>query len=163
MKYFLQFALLFTLLIGCTNNDAQSDFERQAFGEPNGITQTDENGNIIGDPDSDDWRTSPFYAGLAEINPIFPNPVLYGSNGATLDVFLNGTPLTSVLELGYFDFQNRWTQVQRVDGITDFSQNPLIVSPASFGSNASLARGTYRLVLLDGNQRVITYGDIEIE
>ncbi len=154
--------LLLFLTFGCTNNDAQSDFERQAFSPADGITQTDENGNIVGNPDTDDWRTSPFYAGLAEINPVFPNPVLYSSS-ATLDVFLNGTPLTSVLELGYFDFQNRWTQVQRVDGVTDFSQNPLIVNPASFGSNASLARGTYRLVLLDGNQRVITYGDIEIE
>ncbi len=153
---------VFLVMLSCTNNDAQSEFEQKAYSQPEGITQTDQNGNVVGDEDPDDWRTSPFYAGLAEIEPSFPNPLLY-SETASLEVFLNGTPFTSILELGYFDFQDRWTQIDLEQDISEFSVSSLTIDPQFFGSNVSLARGTYRLIVFDGNQRVITYGDITIE
>ena len=156
--------LLVTFLVNtsCTSNDAQEEFERNAYALAEGITRTDNNSNVIGDPDEDDWRTSPFYSALATIQPAFPNPILYGTT-STLDIDMNGNSLTSVLELGYFDFQRRWTQLDLRDDVSEFSTTPLTINSQLFGSNASLARGLYRIVLFDGNQRVITYGDIEIE
>lgn len=148
--------------ISCTSNDAQEDFERLAFSQAEGITQTDNNSTIIGEPDEDDWRSSPFYSAIASIEPAFPNPILYGTT-ATIDVDMRGNSLTSLLELGYFDFQNRWTQLDLREDISEFSTTPLTINSELFGSNADLARGLYRLVIFDANQRVVTYGDIEIE
>lgn len=153
---------VFLVMLSCTNNDAQSEFEQRAYSQPEGITQTDQSGEIDGDEDPDDWRTSPFYAGLAEIDPAYPNPLLYNET-ATLDVYLNGASSTSILELGYFDFQDRWTQIDLEQDVLEFSVSSLTIDPQFFGSNASLARGTYRVIVFDGNQRVITYGDITIE
>lgn len=153
---------VFLVMLSCTNNDAQSEFEQQAYSQPEGITQTNQNGTVVGDEDQDDWRTSPFYAGLAEIEPAFPNPLLF-SETASIEVQLIGAPFTSILELGYFDFQDRWTQIDLEQDVLEFSVNSLTIDPKFFGSNASLARGTYRVIVFDGNQRVITYGDITIE
>lgn len=153
---------IFLFSISCTSNDEQEDFERRAFSQAEGITQTDNDSNTIGEPDEDDWRTSPFYAAIASIEPAFPNPVLYGTT-ATIDVVMNGNSLTSLLELGYFDFQNRWTQLDLREDVSEFDTVPLSINSQLFGSNASLARGVYRLVIFDGNQRVVSYGDIEVE
>lgn len=163
---FIPIILFFALLLtaACSNNDAQQEFESQAYQPAEGITQTDNNSTIIGDADPDDWRTSPFYSGLAVIQPIFPNPVPYGSS-ATLEVQLNGSSFTSILDLRFFDtFTNTWQQVEFRDDVSgDFSLTTMRIDPKFFGSNVEIARGTYRLVLFDGNQRIITYGDITIE
>ncbi len=151
------------MIISCTGNDAQEEFERSAYSPANGITITDNSSNIIGDPDEDDWRVSPFYSGLATIEPAFPNPILYGT-AATLEVNMTGNSFTSVLELGYFDFQDRWTQIDLKDNIEEFGFTSFRIDAGQlFGENAEVSRGLYRLVLFDGNQRVVTYGDIEIE
>jgi hypothetical protein len=162
MKHSPLLLLLSFFLVYCNPNDAQQEFERQAYAAAANITPTDFNGNTTGETDDDDWRISPFYAGLARINPLFPNPVPYGNTG-TLEIFMNGTPYTTVLVLGFIDIRNEWVQVAFQDDVTDFSQNTLLVNPEIFGSNVDNARGTYRLILLDGNQRVITYGDVIIE
>lgn len=151
--------------ISCTNNDEQTDFERSAYSPASGITQTDNSSNIIGDPDEDDWRTSPFYTGIMTIDPAFPNPVLYGTS-TTLDVAISGNSLTSILELGYFDARDSrrpWIQLDLREDISEFSLSSLTINTQLFGSNAELARGLHRIVLFDGNQRVVTYGDIQIE
>lgn len=156
------FVLLLFILSSCTSNDAQESFERRAYNPAEGITQTDNNANIIGSADDDDWQTSPFYSGLASIEPAFPNPVLYGTT-SNLDVFMNGNSLTSILELGYFDFQDRWNQISVKEDVSEFSAISFIVNTELFGSNAELARGTHRLIIFDANQRVVTYGDIQID
>ncbi|GAB5408284.1 MAG: hypothetical protein BalsKO_06490 [Balneolaceae bacterium] len=156
------YLFIFITILSCTSNDAQESFERQAFSQAEGITQTDNNSNVVGEPDEDDWRTSPFYSAIANVEPAFPNPILYGTT-ATIDIDMRGNSLTSLLELGYFDFQDRWTQLDLREDISEFSTTPLTINSQIFGTNASLARGFYRVVVFDGNQRVITYGDIEIE
>ncbi|MEQ9308555.1 MAG: hypothetical protein RLN90_03815 [Balneolaceae bacterium] len=152
-------------VLSCTNNDAQQEFERQALSLPEGITRTDNDTNIIGDADDDDWRSSPFYTGIAFIEPAFPNPILYGTT-ANLDVDMNGNSLTSILELGFFDLSipsNPWIQLELKEDITEFSFPSFIINSNFFGSNAEQARGFYRLIVFDGNNRVVTYGDIQIE
>ena len=160
------FSLLVLILGGCNNNDAQREFEREAYQNPNGITETDFHGNVNSE-DPDDWRVSPLYTGLVTIDPpLFPNPVPYGTI-ANLNVYLNGTTTTSYLELGYLDPRSTsgraWVQIQIIDNTTDLSVNAFQINPAQFGSDVSTARGTYRLIVFDGNQEMITYGDITIE
>lgn len=168
MDNLIKTLLLLTLIVGlgaCNRNDAQDEFEQKAFQPADGITQTDFNSNIVGDPDPDDWRTSPFYTGLADIEPSYPNPIQFGTN-ARLDVFLNGIPYTTVLELGYFDTRlsdSPWIQIDLYQDATEFSTPSLNINTDFFGNTVDEARGTYRLVLFDSNQRVITYGDIRIE
>lgn len=161
-SFFLCLLVLISFLNGCSNDDDQTEFEQSAYTQPQGITQTDSQGSVIGEADSDDWRSSPFYAGLADIEPAYANPVLYGTN-ANLDIFLKGTPFTTTLQLGYLDFQNRWTQLDLANNVTDFSAVAFTINPQLFGENAELARGTYRLIVFDGNQRILTYGDLTIE
>lgn len=153
---------LFLFVASCTNNDAQAEFEQRAYAEPEGITRTDQNGNIVGDPDKDDWRSSPFYAGIAIIEPAFPNPILYGTT-ISIDIDLSGNSFTSYVQVGYFDFNNRWTQLNERFDILEDDFFTLEVNAGLFGSDVSTARGTYRLILFDGNNRVISYGDITVE
>ena len=160
----LTFALSFFLLIAtsCTNNDAQAEFEQQAYAEPEGITRTDQNGNVVGDPDDDDWRSSPFYAGIAIIEPAFPNPVLFGTD-VEINMDLSGNSFTSYIQVGYFDFNDRWTQLTERFDILENDFFTLRFNAGLFGSDVSTARGDYRLILFDGNNRVISYGDIRVE
>jgi hypothetical protein len=156
------FIILSITVVSCTRNDAQEEYERSAYAQAEGFTSTDFNGNIEGSEDEDDWRTSPFYTGLASVEPVFPNPVSYGTT-ANLDVYLNGASFTSVLELGYLDISGNWVQLQFMEDVTDFSVNTMLINTQLFGSNAEIGRGLYRLILIDGSQRIITYGDIRID
>jgi hypothetical protein len=158
--------VVIALVAGCTSNDAQDEFEREAYRDAQGITETDFNGDVIGEPDPDDWRISPLYIGLAEVvSPAFPNPVQHGTT-SRIEVELKGIPYTTRLELGFFDnrfAQRRWQEIDIYEDATEYNIASLSINTILFGSNASEARGTYRLILLDDNQRVITYGDITIE
>src|SRR5690625_1028728 len=65
-------------LLSCGQDEAQLQFEREAFGEPSGFTKTSGTGEIDRENvDEDDWRISPFFSGLVySVDPIYPNPVL---------------------------------------------------------------------------------------
>lgn len=154
-------SLLLMLLLSCSNNDAQNKFEALAYSEPSGITETDYHGEVIR-TDSDDWRISPFYLGLAEVDPLFPNPVLYGST-ANLEVRINGAPLSSYVELGYLSETNLWIPLQTLDVTSDYEFLVFSIDTRQFGNTGEQARGIYRLLVFDGNQRMISYGDILIE
>ncbi len=153
--------LLLLLIISCGGNDAQDSFEREAYALAENITETNFQGDIIS-RDDNDWRVSPYYTGIADISPAFPNPVPYVDT-ATLEVFINGSPLSSYMELGYLDDLGNWNQLEVSENVSDFTLNTFRINPVQFGANADLAKGIYRLILLDGNQRIITYGDILIE
>ena len=153
--------LVLLLIISCGGNDAQDSFEREAYALAENITETNFQGDIIS-RDDNDWRVSPYYTGIADISPAFPNPVPYVDT-ATLEVFINGSPLSSYMELGYLDDLGNWNQLEVSENISDFTLNTFRINPVQFGANADLAKGIYRLILLDGNQRIITYGDIMIE
>lgn len=159
----LLFIPLFFLTVSCGGNDAQDSFEREAYRLAENITRTNYQGDVDPDHiDNDDWRVSPFYTGIADIDPVFPNPVPYVDN-ATLEVYINGSPLSSYLELFYIDDSGRPVQLEVQESVGDFTLNTFRINPIQFGANADLAKGIYRLILIDGNQRIITYGDIMIE
>ncbi|HCD51405.1 MAG TPA: hypothetical protein DEQ34_03090 [Balneolaceae bacterium] len=158
---FLSFAIILLIGSSCNNNDAQRKFEAEAYGPVTGFTETDNQQNIIS-KDDDDWRISPIYAGLIDIEPVFPNPLLYGSV-AYLEVTLNGAPISSFMQLGFLNYQDQWTPIQQQDVTSDFDVLTFVIDSRIFGSNAELARGLHRLLLFDGGQRLVTYGDIQID
>jgi hypothetical protein len=155
---FITFSLF---LLSCTNDDAQQKFESQAYGEPSNYTETNFQGDVVR-ADSDDWRIAPLYVGLAEVRPIFPNPVQYGAN-INLEVELNGAPVSTVIELGFLNESNAWFPLQIQDITSDFELVTFFVNTRQFGSTAEQARGIHRLLLFDGNQRLISYGDLLIQ
>lgn len=159
--YHLLFIAFYLLIVSCTNDDAQQKFESQAYGEASNYTETNFQGDIVR-ADSDDWRISPLYVGLASVQPVFPNPVQYGSN-INLEVELNGAPVSTIIELGYLNESNAWFPLQIQDITSDFELVTFFVNTRQFGNSAEQARGIHRLLLFDGNQRLISYGDLLIQ
>ncbi|PKD45020.1 hypothetical protein [Rhodohalobacter barkolensis] len=150
------------LVTGCNQSSDQRDFERAAFSLPEGITETSGNGTVI-NSDPDDWRISPFFQGVVQIDPAYPNPVL-SSNQVSLDVIITGTDAVSEL-IVYAYYGNNNVRPVFEDfrapvptGLTSLPLSPLDI--ARFRENP---QGTYRIVLLDGNENVISYGDIRVE
>jgi len=157
--------LLFLIFIfGCSQNDAQREFEEQAFTFDDMITQTNGSGQIIDqNEDPDDWRTAPFFSGLVFVDPIFPNPVLTNDR-LTLNILITGNDAVSGLRVFSYPGFSRprivYDDVRRPlpPGTISISLNPLDLTP-----NPESPQGVYRLVLLDANENVISYGDVRIE
>jgi hypothetical protein len=160
--------LLFTFFLiqsvfwlNCTQDDAQQQFEAEAYQPASGYTKTDLQQNVL-ETDKQDWRVSPFYEGLLQVLPLFPNPINYGGT-AYIEITLNGAPIQSYLELGYLNFNQRWVPLQQEIVNSEFELVTFVIDTRNFGSNAELARGLHRLLLYDGNQRLITFGDLLIQ
>ena len=148
-------------MMSCTNDDAQSKFEAQAYAEAANYTETNFQGDVVR-PDNDDWRISPIYIGLATVQPIFPNPVQFGTN-LTLEIDINGAPVSSTIEVGFLNESNQWIFLQQQDLQNDFEQLTFLINTRQFGSSLEQAQGLKRLLIFDGNQRLISYGDILIQ
>jgi len=159
--------LLILVLSSCSQNDDQREFEQQAFQLPENITETSESGEIISE-DPDDWRTAPFFQGLVFVNPPFPNPVLT-SNQLQINVEITGIEAVSGLSVivliegginGEFRPIYTDTQSPMPPGLTTININP--VQLGRFNTVES-ARGLHRLILVDGRENVISYGDVLVE
>ena len=147
---------------GCNQSSDQRDFERAAFSAPDGFTRTNERGDVI-NSDPDDWRIAPFFQGLAEVDPAYPNPVQ-----TTGQIFINmlmpGVESVSGLRVFAFYGPNNlpiiFEDLRRPlpPGLTSIHLSPLAV--AQFPENP---QGLYRIIITDFNENVITYGDIRIE
>lgn len=155
--------LLLNLLIlsGCNQNSDQREFERQAFSEPSGFTKTDQQGQVIGDPDPDDWRIAPFFQGdIQLISYPNPNPVL--SNGELrIEILVNFLMRISEINI----FVNRPSSFEPIIDTHQASLgNNTFTIPANIiaDGNPSPQR-LYRIIIMDENENVITYGDVEIE
>jgi hypothetical protein len=164
-KLLLTFSLVIAILTGCSQNDSQREFEREAFNLASGITQTNERGEIVeGNLDPDDWRIAPFFQGLVIVDPAFPNPVL--SNGRVfINVQVTGIDAVSGLvvyvlhEAGNVPrFIYEEPSRPLMTGLYTISLNPLSI--AQFQENS---QGIYRIILEDFNRNIITYGDIQIQ
>lgn len=165
MRYHLLLLSVFLLLIvSCTRNDDQRAFEQSAYQRPQGITETNNLGEIQND-DEDDWRISPLFEGLIRISPPFPNPVVT-NQAITFEIDVTGVQAISGLEVIVWFNTNRFNTVYFDNqsplppGLTTFQINPLELS--EFGTVES-ARGTHRVIIFDGNQQMISYGDIRVE
>ncbi len=156
------FCIIFLLTFtGCKNDEAQISFVNQAYGIPTNFTKTDVDGSVVNE-DSDDWRISPAYEGLVEVRPIYQNPIQFG-NQVILEVYFKGTVYNPRIELGYLSESNEWYVLQVREITSDFDFIDFTFYSNQFGTTAEQARGLHRLLLFDGNQRLITYGDLLIQ
>jgi len=149
------------LLVGCNTQAEQSEFTARALQAADGFTATDENGNVVGAEDPDDWRTAPLYGGRVVVEPAFPNPVAVGGQ-VTVGVTLLG-----------FDGVPRGIRIDalRSDGqqLIEVASRPEITQdgfyPIQFNLSAAVGEeGLVRLVLFDMSRgEVVSYGDVMIE
>ncbi len=157
------------LLTACGQDDDQRDFENEAFSLPEGFTETDGSGQIVDEnEDPDDWRTAPFFQGLVFVDPAFPNPVQV-SDQLMINVEISGIEAVSgltvivLIESGVNpEFRPVYSDPQNPipPGLTVISINPIQLG--RFNTVES-ARGLHRLILLDGRENVISYGDVLVE
>jgi hypothetical protein len=165
LKFFTCPLLLISLLllVSCTRNDAQRDFEKEAYAQPQNYTETTNQG-AVQNLDEDDWRTSPLFQGLIEIVPPYPNPV--STNQAIqFEVEVTGVQSVNGLEvlvrLQDNSFRTLYAFVETLQpGLTTFQINPIEFS--EFG-NPEGARGLNRVYIFNASQQMISYGDIMVE
>jgi len=164
-KFFLISAILPAVFLGCENTDDQRDFEREAFQPPEGITITNEQGQIQSE-DADDWRIAPEFQGFVEVNPSFPNPVDVSSN-FTIELTVTGVQGIAGLEIIVVFNENNFNTIFIEDesplrtGLTAVQ-----LSAVQLGQFTDIesARGIHRVVIAELNSgRIISYGDIQVE
>lgn len=177
MHKFFFYRLLVTVLCcwgiiqlsGCSKSDDQREFENEALAEPRGITEVDTQGNVI-DADPDDWRISPMYRGLITMGtpdnqPPFPNPLSFNQR-LEINIYIRSLETLNRFEVYSFKQPTEANSPaiairENISTTTLVTLNlsGQIISGSSGGSQAS---GLYRIVIYDGQQNVITYGDIQI-
>ncbi|WP_350200148.1 hypothetical protein [Gracilimonas sp.] len=153
------------MLASCTRNDAQREFEKEAYSFPANFTETTNQG-VVQNLDEDDWRTSPLFQGLIEIVPPYPNPVLTSQN---IQFEVNVTGINSVTGIQVWtELPNGRQQIIYEDfetlqpGLTTFQIDPILLSWDSNNSPEG-ARGLNRVYIFNANQQMISYGDIMVE
>jgi hypothetical protein len=152
---------------GCDTTGEQHAFEAQAAQPPSGITHTDMEGNVIGEEDPDDWRTSPLFP-TVRVSPAYPNPVPASFTGV-VRVPIN-IPFTSQISGGLrlliLDPRppGRVAVLNEIPPHSVFEFVELSFTLAGLQSALQLAdpRGLYRLYVHDGAGRLISYGDLRV-
>lgn len=155
------------IIFGCDSyDDAQREFERQAMQAPEGITETNANGEVRSE-DPDDWRISPMYDRLLEVTvPAYPNPTQNDQVFIELNIFnieaVNGLSVETFQE----NFGQQYFRVLYVDersplptGYTTIEISPVEFSPQNSYEDAI---GIHRVLIYDRRGNLITYGDVEV-
>lgn len=161
------FLLIGIICIACSQSDAQREFEREAQTIPENITEMGINGQPIenGMTDPEDWRISPMYAGLIEIEtPAYPNPV---DLSTPLRILIENKGIDTINGIEVYTFQFDYSNLMGPFYILDQSQiyQGLItiqIDPSQFSRQAVGDNDIYRILIYDQRQNLITYGDVEI-
>lgn len=171
IKFIVVFgAILF--LAGCAKSDDQRRFEERALSEtPSGIIEMNVQGQRVenGETDPNDWQISPAYRGLISIGdlsnstPPYPNPVNLNQN-LNITISLNTADLNvNRFEIYSFRFSsdglNDVHVVSEIESYNHITIQAQSIAPGYTGTEPV----TYRLLVYDGNENLITYGDIRIE
>ena len=154
------FALL-AVLAACdtVSVEEQRFFEDQAFATaPAGFTETSEGGAVVSE-DADDWRIGPGYQGRVQTVQVpYPNPLPFRETGVYQVNVVAG--VAGGLALYRLDAGGRLRLVGRpcddavASTICTFTFQGSEVSPVG-------DEGLVRLVLLDGQNGVVSYGDVQ--
>lgn len=156
--------MLSCFFTACSQNDDQKEFEQKAFSEAEGYTETDPNNGKIINEDPDDWRISPFYQGLVRIEPAYPNPA--GSSDR-INLYIHSNGIESVSDLSvivYYGYSSSGSEMLldeysgELRGSMNFNFQGSLVA-----QHTESPQGTYRVIIVDGNENVVSYGDIQIE
>lgn len=155
----LALAVLLTLP-GCDTNEGQDFFFDQSRLNPEGITRTNESGEVIGEPDPDDWRVAPTFQGSVQIVPASPNPV--DRNGLVTIVVQDtfGDVLTGGVRVVGVDDSGLFRALDRDDGNGPFYT--LTFSPTMLRQTGGDGALLYRLRIFTTDSRIVSYGDIEV-
>jgi len=160
----LLFFLIASFLTACSQSGDQREFEQQAIQMPEGYTQTNGRGDIVNDNiDPDDWRVAPFFQGIVQVDPAFPNPVL-SNDRVTLRIFITGVDAVSGIRVFSLYNINQFRPLYEdmrspiPTGLLSISLNPLEIA-----QTPENPQGLYRIIVEDGSRNIITYGDIKIE
>ncbi len=156
------------LLLGCSKSDDQKKFEQQAYSIPENYTAMNANGRPAGSgqTDPDDWRISPAYQGLIEVStPAYPNPVSLNSS-LRIDIDILGFESVPGLEVYTLrQVNNLFGPIVQLDQ-SELSPGlrVLVMDPSSFSgaSSSQNATGLNRIIIFDGRDNVITYGDVRV-
>lgn len=166
-SYFPIIFLAGILLAACSKSDDQRNFEDAAFTAPQGITEMSANGTPVPDKeDPDDWRIAPMYRGLIDVEtPAYPNPVALNSS-FRIDLYITGLETISALEVYAFELPGKlYVPIYIRENLSSttlvtINLNAAAVANSSAGSRAS---GLYRILIYDGRQNLISYGDVRIQ
>lgn len=167
-KYLIPLLILLTtaFFLSCSSSDEQREFERQAMQPPSGYTQTDASGSITGSIDRDDWRIAPYFQGLIDIKPAFPNPAIT-TESINLEITVTGIESVSGLQIRVIHEGGLLNEIYRENtsplnpGLMVIHFSPLDLS--RFQNDSDGARGLKRILIFDGNNNLISYGDIMVE
>jgi len=151
--------LLFVSACSAFNNEEQLAFENAAFLlQPDGYTRVSELA-VIGQTDPDDWRSGPAFVGRASVlTPPYPNAA---PRDATVRLLIDTNGVPGGLAIYTLNARGDLLLLDERSDATDVGFYEL----AFFGSQATGGGGDglYRLVVLDGRQRVVTYGDLLVQ
>ena len=155
-------ALAALLAVGACDGvsvEEQRLFEDQAFaGVPSGFTRTGASGAVVAE-DADDWRIGPAYAGRVQtIQVPYPNPLPFRETAVyQLNVV---TGVAGGLALYRLDADGR---LRLVGEPCDDAVSATICTFTVAGSEVAPVGGDalVRLVLVDGQQGVVSYGDVQ--
>ena len=169
MKYFSPIVFLLSLLLmaGCTRNDDQREFEKEAYALPRDYTETTNQGAIV-NVDEDDWRTSPLFQGLIVIKPPFPNPVRTDiSLNLEIEVTFGNNSINGLQIVTFYNNDRSKPVVlyQDFETLPNGQYSTINIDPKQFDKfgNPEGARGLNRIYIFNGNQQMISYGDIMVE
>ena len=160
----IRLVLVLSVLLAGAGCSSFSDEEQQAFEtaafylQPEGYTEVSAMGEV-GSRDADDWRSAPVFAGRASVlTPPTPNPA---TRGTTVRLLIDTQGVPGGLALYARDARGDLILLDDRPDATEVGFYEL----AFFGSEAAAGRGDglYRLIVLDGAQRVVTYGDLRVE
>lgn len=118
--------------------------------------------------DPSDWRTAPNFSGLFEVaTPAYPNPVSYN---AVLTMTIYVKALNAVQSLKIYAFRQPGN-LQPISSITPLPRPlhqgtyTIKIMPSQFAPAGGTGNfgDIYRIIFLDGQNRIITYGDVRVK
>ncbi|MEO1021129.1 MAG: hypothetical protein AAFW89_01180 [Bacteroidota bacterium] len=158
------FTLGLLLILGsCARDEDQVDFEAQALQRPANFTETNANKEVIS-LDEDDWRISPLYIGNT-VDPAYPNPVeLNDRVQIDLNIFFTNSQGINQIQVFYYAPDGRLIPILTENNVQE-GLVPIFIDANTLNAfgNPESSRGLQRIILYDGLQNVITYGDIMVQ
>ncbi|ARA92876.1 hypothetical protein AWN76_006665 [Rhodothermaceae bacterium RA] len=155
MRWFA-FLLSLLLMAGCDSTGPQETFEDDASRPPSGFTRTDANGGVLS-VDEDDWRTAPAFAGIVRVSPAHPNPPGDQFVNIPVSVF-QFNQVRGGLVVRALDAADRFIVLDEIQQASSPGAYVFTFSPSLIGR-----RGLVRLFILDGFEKLVSYGDLMIE
>lgn len=167
----LSLSALVLIFAACSKSSDQRAFENRALTTPENYTEMTESGDVVENrTDPDDWQIGPMFQGLIEISqPAYPNPVNL-NEPLEIGIEVKGIDGVNGLEILAFRDPDDPDQLRREPLYTN-SESPLStgsltirLNPGEFSLRGSgeQASGLYRILIYDGQQNLISYGDVEL-